>query len=100
MINSAIILPNRFMQQVVRMTQTVSDFLPSARILAPSISEWMSGLLLAAPKKKTTHHKKRLRMNSKWLKPMKNITPCPVCGKEKLRHHLCRNCVKSLFKST
>lgn len=67
----------------------------------PSFLPW----LLAAPKKKTTHRKKvilfwfqRYRMATKWLKPMKNIQQCPVCNHDKLMHHLCRNCLRSIMR--
>ncbi|KAI9197295.1 uncharacterized protein BJ171DRAFT_520517 [Polychytrium aggregatum] len=57
-----------------------------------SALEWVSSILWAVPKKKTTHRKKRLRMTTKWLRPMQNITPCPFCGSPTLMHNICRKC--------
>ncbi|KAI8999498.1 hypothetical protein BC832DRAFT_534263 [Gaertneriomyces semiglobifer] len=75
---------------------TQSSLLPTAQITG-GISrtlEWLSGLLWAVPKKKTTHRTKRQRMTHKWLKPMRNISTCHFCGAAVLRHHVCRQCVK------
>ncbi|KAI9327310.1 hypothetical protein DFJ73DRAFT_863969 [Zopfochytrium polystomum] len=59
---------------------------------------WLDGFLWAVPKKRTTHHKKRLRMTTKWLRPMQNIKPCPYCGEASLLHHICRKCLNRLDK--
>ena len=65
------------------------------RPISPLI-EIFEGILMAAPKRKTTHKQKRNRMKLKWLKPMKNIQKCPYCGSEKYMHHLCRKCLTAL----
>ncbi|KAI8909325.1 hypothetical protein DFJ77DRAFT_472142 [Powellomyces hirtus] len=70
---------------------------PPTATFAGAALEWLSGLLWAVPKKKTTHRKKRLRMATKWLKPMRNISTCPFCGQPTLRHHLCRSCTKQVL---
>lgn len=49
-------------------------------------------ILWAAPKKKTTHSKKRKRMASKWPTPLRNIIACPVCGTAMLNQHICKTC--------
>ncbi|KAL2919666.1 hypothetical protein HK105_200580 [Polyrhizophydium stewartii] len=69
-----------------------------AGLLAP-LSDVLGGLLLAAPKKRTTHRTKRLRLAAKWIKPLKNISKCPLCGSDKLLHHMCPNCLKTLKKA-
>ncbi|TPX36371.1 hypothetical protein SmJEL517_g01554 [Synchytrium microbalum] len=65
---------------------------------APSIIDIIiEGILLAVPKKRTTHRKKRLRMATKWLRPMRNIMACPLCGRMTLMHHVCRHCTRSIL---
>ncbi|KAI9090505.1 hypothetical protein DFS34DRAFT_653951 [Phlyctochytrium arcticum] len=71
----------------------VASRIPAVGLLG-GLAGWLSGILMAVPKKKTTHRKKRLRMATKWLKPMRNITTCPFCGQATLQHHICRSCAK------
>lgn len=65
----------------------------------PSIvSQWLKGILLAAPKKKTSHMKKRSRMlggshSMKNAQPWNNLNKCPSCGHYKRAHTLCMYCV-------
>lgn len=65
----------------------------------PSIlSEWLNGFLLAAPKSKTSHMKKRSRMlggshSMKNAQPWNNLNRCPSCGHYKRAHTLCMYCV-------
>ncbi|KAJ3068108.1 hypothetical protein HDU98_008716 [Podochytrium sp. JEL0797] len=66
---------------------------PGISIMAVPLS-WIPSILWAVPKKRTTHGKKRLRMNSKWLRPMRNIIQCPLCGSPSLLHHACKSCMK------
>ncbi|KAI9341640.1 hypothetical protein BDR26DRAFT_802127 [Obelidium mucronatum] len=66
------------------------------RMIALPMGLWMPSILWAVPKKRTTHGKKRLRMNSKWLRPMKNIIQCPLCGNATLLHHACKTCMRGL----
>ncbi|KAH3667321.1 hypothetical protein OGAPHI_002970 [Ogataea philodendri] len=54
-----------------------------------------NGLVLAAPKKKTSHMKRRLRLytpGSKQIKPNNNLNRCPSCGNYKRSHFLCMSC--------
>jgi large subunit ribosomal protein L32 len=53
-------------------------------------------LLLAVPKQKVTHARKRERMTSKWLKNVQNIVRCPQCGNAKAMHTICWACYKRL----
>lgn len=49
-------------------------------------------LLLAVPKQKVTHSRKRKRMATKQLKNIQHITKCPTCNGPKLAHTLCWPC--------
>ncbi|KAF7721243.1 hypothetical protein EC973_005006 [Apophysomyces ossiformis] len=53
---------------------------------------WLEPVLWAAPKKKTSHSKKRMRASNKGLPLKENVTECPACGNHKLLHHLCKHC--------
>ncbi|EGF78013.1 hypothetical protein BATDEDRAFT_91204 [Batrachochytrium dendrobatidis JAM81] len=68
------------------------------RLLPQALLGWdfLGGFLLATPKKRTTHRTKRIKLAPKWLKPMKNIQQCPICGADKLIHHICPKCLKTL----
>ncbi|CAO3642388.1 unnamed protein product [Cunninghamella blakesleeana] len=56
------------------------------------VPSWLGPILWAAPKKKTSHSKKRMRASNKALQQKENITACPACGNTKLLHHLCKHC--------
>ncbi|KAI8059650.1 hypothetical protein BC940DRAFT_313265 [Gongronella butleri] len=56
------------------------------------VPAWLGPILWAAPKKKTSHSKKRMRASNKGLQQKENITACPACGNHKLMHHLCKHC--------
>ncbi|KAI8923517.1 hypothetical protein BC831DRAFT_386553, partial [Entophlyctis helioformis] len=60
---------------------------------------WLEGILMAVPKKRTTHRTKRIRNAPKWIEPLRNITKCPICGTDKRIHHICPNCLKQLKKA-
>ncbi|KAI8356193.1 hypothetical protein BD560DRAFT_406808 [Blakeslea trispora] len=62
------------------------------------IPSWLESILWAAPKKKTSHSKKRMRASNKGLKQKENVTTCPACGSNKLLHHLCGHCYGDLKK--
>lgn len=49
-------------------------------------------LLFAVPKQKVTHSRKRMRMATKQLRNIQNITKCSKCGEPKLLHNLCWKC--------
>ena len=61
--------------------------------------EW-DGILMAAPKKRTTRSKKRLRMTHKWPKNKRDIDVCFYCGRPKLMHFLCKHCLEETLKET
>lgn len=65
------------------------------KVTIPSLSQW-TGILLAAPKKKTSHQKKRQRQlapGKKQIKVLNNLNRCPSCGHYKRAHTLCMVCV-------
>ncbi|GAA5812742.1 hypothetical protein MFLAVUS_006200 [Mucor flavus] len=62
------------------------------------IPSWLEPILWAAPKKKTSHSKKRMRASNKGLSIKENVTACPACGSNKLLHHLCGNCYSDIKK--
>lgn len=69
----------------------------------PSFFTDNNGLVLAVPKKKVSHQKKRQRQlaGDKQLKEVRSLTRCPSCGHVKRLHALCMNCVseiKQVFK--
>lgn len=58
-----------------------------------------NGILLAVPKKKVSHQKKRQKLygpGSKQLKMMHNLNKCPACGHFKLANALCMHCVEEV----
>lgn len=61
--------------------------------------DW-DGVLWAVPKKRTSHSKKRMRMNHKYLKAKGHYTVCPNCQNLKLLHVLCGHCLKETLRLT
>ncbi|KAJ1504949.1 hypothetical protein HMI54_002431 [Coelomomyces lativittatus] len=61
-----------------------------------STVDWFPFLLWAVPKQRTSHSKKRMRMATKGLKNLHNITVCRVCQGPKLIHHLCPSCLANI----
>lgn len=74
-----------------------------------SLIELIPPILLAVPKKKTSHSRKSMRSANKGLKDKQSmcgpsvlsasftmtcidLVLCPGCGSPKLAHHLCPNC--------
>jgi ribosomal protein L32 len=57
---------------------------PSA--VAAPLLDW---LLLAVPKKRTTHAKKRMRMSQKYLKTNPSLVRCSICAGWKKPHTYC-----------
>lgn len=57
-----------------------------------------TSVLEAAPKKRTSHQKKRQRQlaGNNQRKPLRNINRCPSCGHYKRAHTLCMNCVQEI----
>ncbi|ORZ36917.1 hypothetical protein BCR44DRAFT_39754 [Catenaria anguillulae PL171] len=69
----------------------------ASRIILPAIlTDLLPGFLMAVPKSRTTHGKKRMRMSNKGLKNREDIVPCPVCHGPKLLHHVCPGCLAKL----
>lgn len=63
--------------------------------------ELETGILKAAPKKKTSHMKRRQRLygpGDKQIKLKDNLNRCPACGHYKKSHFLCMNCVGQIRK--
>lgn len=73
--------------------------LPAITSIIPIITGIWDSILLAVPKKKTSHSKKRKRqLVGKALQDKTNLTRCEACGDWKLLHTLCMSCVKSIQK--
>ncbi|CAN6651657.1 large ribosomal subunit protein bL32m [Trichomonascus vanleenenianus] len=85
-------------------TGALSGLIP--RVGLPSISITLrlpalfqdSGIVLAVPKKKTSHQKKRQRQLSprNKINPLNNLNRCPACGNFKRAHTLCMHCVNEI----
>lgn len=87
-------------QNVDRATPNESFVPPKAGIAslpAPFFTD-NNGLVMAVPKKKVSHQKKRQRQlaGDKRLKELRNLDRCPSCGHVKRMHTLCMNCVKDI----
>ncbi|KAF9531956.1 hypothetical protein CPB83DRAFT_785773 [Crepidotus variabilis] len=63
-----------------------------------SLLELFPSIVLAVPKKKTSHSRKAMRSANKGLKDKQNITNCAGCGGVKLAHHICPNCYSSITR--
>ncbi|EPQ60784.1 hypothetical protein GLOTRDRAFT_22635, partial [Gloeophyllum trabeum ATCC 11539] len=63
-----------------------------------SLLDLFPPFLLAVPKKKTSHSRKRMRSANKGLKDKLNLVHCPACGTPKLAHNLCPNCYSQLSR--
>ncbi|KAF5095891.1 hypothetical protein D0Z00_002978 [Geotrichum galactomycetum] len=75
------------------------SFIPPAGIaVLPTPTAEDNGLVLAVPKKKVSHQKKRQRQlaGDKQLKELKSLHRCPSCGHVKRMHTLCMNCVNEV----
>lgn len=58
-----------------------------------------NGILLAVPKKKVSHQKKRQKLygpGSKQLKMIHHLNKCPSCGHYKSANTLCMHCVEEI----
>ncbi|QSL66333.1 hypothetical protein MERGE_000711 [Pneumocystis wakefieldiae] len=56
----------------------------------------LESILWAAPKKKTSYSKKRMRQATKGLRDIQHLNYCSACGKKKLAHTLCLFCYKEI----
>eukprot|EP00795_Rhopilema_esculentum_P014526 gene14526-5589_t len=59
-----------------------------------------TGILLAVPKKRVSHRRKRIRNHSKFPKNRTDIETCVVCGNEKLQGYLCGHCLENIREET
>mmetsp|Transcript_22391 Transcript_22391/g.70139 ORF Transcript_22391/g.70139 Transcript_22391/m.70139 type:complete len:126 (-) Transcript_22391:55-432(-) len=57
-------------------------------------------LWLAAPKKRVSRSRKRIRTSTMKLRPIVHLRECPACGKPKLPHKLSKCCVAAAIEKT
>ena len=89
-----------FLPQLIQPILYTSIAIPAAiRIGVPSLlAEIWESILRAAPKKKTSHRKKRQRfLAGKGLKDVTALNKCSACGNVKRAHLLCPFCVDGQF---
>ncbi|KAL1922067.1 mitochondrial 54S ribosomal protein bL32m [Calcarisporiella thermophila] len=94
----------RFSLQRLRPSADLSNLLPLPRFQPSSIrigailglSDVFGPFLWAAPKKKTSHSKKRMRASNKGLHDRTDIVTCPACGRGKRMHHICLYCYREI----
>ncbi|KIM22013.1 hypothetical protein M408DRAFT_333132 [Serendipita vermifera MAFF 305830] len=77
------------------MTASWSRHLPGLESLLELFPPW----LLAVPKKKVSHSRKRMRSANKGLKDKQNIHSCKACGRPKLMHNLCHHCFSEIRRA-
>lgn len=68
----------------------------------PGVGEepWDGLVWMAAPKKRVSHSRVRMRMAHKYLKPIRHYATCATCGNFKLMHVLCGHCLKETLEKT
>ncbi|KZS92999.1 hypothetical protein SISNIDRAFT_412073 [Sistotremastrum niveocremeum HHB9708] len=98
-----------------RSTSLLSQFTQSLHIpIFQALWELFPPFLLAVPKKKTSHSRKRMRSANKGLqdKTSKRLffdildsadvhigfVNCPGCGNVKLAHHICASCYSQISR--
>ena len=59
-----------------------------------------TGFLLAVPKRRVSHSRKRIRNFPKFPKNRTDIEICPVCRYHKLQGHLCGYCLERIRAET
>lgn len=64
---------------------------PAAPLLERLLEQWNQALL-AAPKRRVSHSRKRQRSLHKWLTPVESFKTCGTCNKPHPHHHLCPHC--------
>ena len=79
-------------------------------IVCNIINEWIpsyavdlfckTGILLAVPKKRVSHSRKRIRNFPKFPKNRTDIEICVVCRNQKLQGHLCGYCLDRIRTET
>lgn len=92
------IIPGPWTNDLFRYWSAIFGLSPTSHGSCSSL-EW-DGILMAAPKKRTTRSKKRLRMTHKWPKNKRGIDVCFYCGRAKLMHFLCKHCLEETLKET
>ncbi|KAJ5086308.1 WD domain protein [Penicillium alfredii] len=77
--------------------RSIGSSLWAISLPVPSLlSDLWDSVLRAAPKKKTSHMKRRHRqLAGKALKDVHGLSKCPACGQIKRSHVLCPHCVKA-----
>ena len=98
--------PTRILSRLPSLRPTnqsvLSISIPAISLNIPNlISDIWEGILRAAPKKKTSHRKRRQRLLAgKGLKDVKALVKCPACGRPKRAHYLCPFCVAGGCRSS
>lgn len=59
--------------------------------LKSSIFSW-DGFLFAAPKRKNSVARRKLRHQDHWIRPMLSLDVCKECGNKKIHNYLCAFC--------
>ena len=90
------ILGSRWIESNIPVVPAYVSFPGSCGSEPTSILSILSDVFLwmAAPKKKTSHTRKRLRQLNYQLRNLNTIYECPLCGHSKRTHRLCLNCLK------
>lgn len=73
---------------------------PAASVPDVGVLPWDGLVWMAAPKKRVSHSRKRMRMAHKYLKPIRHYSTCATCGNFKLMHVLCAHCLKETLEKT
>ena len=94
------IIPGPWNSNIFRHWSAIFGLSPACHVGDGSFSLEWDGFLMAAPKKRTTRSKKRLRMTHKWPKNKRGIDVCFYCGRPKLMHFLCKYCLQETLKET
>ena len=81
---------------VTMASKLLRDWLPSNTIDL----FWKTGMLLAVPKKRVSHSRKRIRNHPKFPKNRTDIEICVVCRNQKLQGHLCGVCLERIRAET
>jgi len=65
-----------------------------------STAEEVDHLWFAAPKKRVSHSRKRMKIWMIGPKPISHLQDCQDCGKPKLRHKLAKCCTEAAIRRT
>ena len=104
--------------KILNVHQGFNHLVYSGRLLKSSlfpfvykvVNEWLplntvdwfckTGILLAVPKKRVSHSRKRIRNFPKFPKNRTDIEICVVCRNHKLQGHLCGYCLERIKEET